>query len=181
MPSGLTPDDVDELLHELARRLSDRGTAATIRVVGGAALAVRNYRTTTTFDVDAVFDPKEQVLAVAAELAGERNLPPDWLNSDAGAYIPFVGPQAWVQLFRDGDVRVYTASAKLLLGMKLKANRGRRDADDIKTLLAVCRVRTVEQAQRIYEHYHPQEVLSPAVTARIQTYLKLKTDPSGSI
>ena len=172
MPSGLTPADVDELLHELARRLSDRGTAATIRVVGGAALAVRSYRTTTTFDVDAVFDSEEQVLAVAAELAGERNLPADWLNSDAKAYIPFVGPQAWVQLFRDGNVQVFTASAKVLLAMKLKANRGRRDADDIRTLLSFCRVRTVEQAQQIYETFHPQEVLSPAVTARIRAYLE---------
>ena len=55
--------------------------------------------------------------------------------------------------------------------MKLKANRGRRDAEDIQRLLTVCRVKTVEQAQQIYEAYHPQEVLSGAVKARIEAYV----------
>jgi hypothetical protein len=53
--------------------------------------------------------------------------------------------------------------------MKLKANRGRRDAEDVARLLAVCKVTTVEQAQQIYESYQPQEVLPGEVTARIET------------
>jgi hypothetical protein len=92
MAAGMAADEIAELLHELARRLNDRGTTATIRVVGGAALVAREYRTTTTFDMDAIFQPEDAVLEVAAELANERGLPFDWLNSDAKAYLPFVAP-----------------------------------------------------------------------------------------
>ena len=171
MAAGMSPQDIEELLHELARRLNARGDAATIRVVGGAALAARNYRTSATFDIDAVFQPEGPVLDVAAEIAAERNLPPNWLNSDAKAYIPFVAPNHWLKLFRDGDVTVSTAPAKMLLAMKLKANRGRRDAEDIERLLTICRIRNVEQAQQLYEKYHPQELLSETVIARIEAYL----------
>jgi transposase len=73
----------------------------------------------------------------------ERGLPPGWLNSDAKAYIPLVAPGHWRHLFRDGGVTVSTAPARMLLAMKLKANRGRRDAEDIARLLAVCKVKTV--------------------------------------
>ncbi len=94
MGAGMSAEQIAELLHELARRLNDRGTGAPIRVVGGAALVAREYRTTTTFDIDAIFQPEDAVLEVAAELANERGLPPNWLNSDADAYIPFVAPGA---------------------------------------------------------------------------------------
>jgi hypothetical protein len=39
-------------------------------------------------DIDAIFQPEAAVMEVAAELAGERNLPPDWLNSDAKGLHP---------------------------------------------------------------------------------------------
>jgi hypothetical protein len=171
MAAGMSPEDIEGLLRELARRLSARGATASIRLVGGAALVARSYRTTATFDVDAVFHPEKLVLEVAAEMAAERNLPPDWLNSDAKAYIPFIDPTDWVELFRDGDVTVSTAPAKMLLAMKLKANRGRRDAEDIERLLAVCRIRSVDEAQQLYERYHAQEVLSDSVVVRIEAYL----------
>ena len=171
MAAGLSPEDIEELLHELAVRLSARGVKAAIRLVGGAALATRGYRQTMTFDVDAVFHPVGPVLEAAAEIAAERNLPPNWLNNDAMAYVPFIDPNEWVELFHDGDVTVSTAPAKMLLAMKLKANRGRRDADDIKRPLAICHISSVEQAQQVYERYHAQQDLSAAAVARIERYL----------
>jgi hypothetical protein len=99
MAAGMAADEITELRHELARRLNERGISSTIRVVGGAALVARDYRTTTTFDIDAVFQPEDAVLEVAAEIAAERNLPSDWLNSDAKAYVPFVAPGQWRHLF----------------------------------------------------------------------------------
>jgi hypothetical protein len=171
MAAGLSPEDIHGLLHELATRLNARGVKAAIRLVGGAALATRGYRQTMTFDVDAVFHPEGPVLEAAAQMAAERNLPPDWLNNDAMAYVPFINPNEWVELFHDGDVTVSTAPAKMLLAMKLKSNRGRRDADDIGRLLAICRINSVEQAQQVYESYHTQEELSAAAVARIEAYL----------
>jgi hypothetical protein len=56
--------------------------------------------------------------------------------------------------------------------MKLAANRGRRDSSDIEFLLARCGVRSVQDAQDIYESYHAQDVLTPAAEARIRHWLE---------
>jgi Nucleotidyltransferase of unknown function (DUF6036) len=160
-----------ELLHELAARLHTRGISAGIHLVGGAALAIAYYDRRATFVIDAVFSPRKQVLDVVAELAAERNLPPDWLNNNAKGYVPFVGPEAWVEVFSEGEVTVSVGRPEMLLAMKLAANRGRRDGDDIAALLDICEITSVDQAQEVYETYQAQGVLSAAATARIEAHL----------
>lgn len=59
----------------------------------------------------------------------------------------------------------------MLLAMKLRANRGRRDSDDIAALLDICDIASVDQAQELYETYHSQAVLSAAAVARIEAHL----------
>ena len=66
---------------------------------------------------------------------------------------------------------VQIASAELLLAMKLCANRGIRDTDDIGFLFAHCRIESVEEAQEIYERYHAQDVLTDSAAARVQAWL----------
>jgi hypothetical protein len=175
MAAAMSREVVLELLHELAARLRTRGISAGIRLVGGAALAIAYYDRRATFDIDAVFSPTQPVLDVVAELAAERNLPADWLNNKATGYVPFVGSEAWVEVFSDGEVSVSVGRPEMLLAMKLAANRGRRDSDDIAALLDICKVSSVDQAQQVYETYHAQGVLSSAATARIQAHLATRT------
>jgi hypothetical protein len=59
----------------------------------------------------------------------------------------------------------------MLLAMKLRANRGRRDTDDIEYLLGRCAVNSVQDAQEIYERYHAQDVLTDSAVTRVQTWL----------
>jgi len=167
----MSREAVLELLHDLAARLRARDVSVGIRLVGGAALAIAYYDRRATFDIDAVFSPVEPVLEVVAEIAAEQNLPSDWLNSNAMGYVPFVGPEAWVEVFADGDVTVSVARPEMLLAMKLAANRGRRDNDDIAALLEICEITSVEQAQAVYESYHAQGVLSRTAVARIEAHL----------
>jgi hypothetical protein len=173
----MSRDVVLELLHELAARLRARGVSAGIRLVGGAALAIAYYDRRATFDIDAEFSPAEPVLRVVAELAAERNLPPDWLNNNARAYIPFVGADEWVEVFSDGAVTVSVARAHMLLAMKLAANRGRRDNDDIAALLDICGITSVDQAQEVYEAYHAQGVVPDTAVARIEAHLAARLLP----
>jgi hypothetical protein len=105
----------------------------------------------STADIDAVLLPAAPVRAMAATMAVERDLPADWLNDAAVAYVPLVGLSDWHEIFRVGDVTVSVGSVLMLLAMKLRANRGRRDTDDIEYLLGECGVTSVEDAQEIYE------------------------------
>jgi hypothetical protein len=64
----------------------------------------------------------------------------------------------------------------MLLAMKLLANRGIRDRDDIEFLLSACDVKSLDDAQEIYERYHAQDVISPNATVRVQHWLDQQTD-----
>jgi len=171
MDGNLTPHDVDDLLRELVRRLQQSDLAAGIRVVGGAAIALMNDQRRTTRDIDAALHPADVVKAAAADVALAQGLPVDWLNDAALAYIPPVGADDWIEVVREGSVTISIGSPQMLLAMKLYANRGRRDADDIDYLLGVCGVTTVQDAQEIYERYHSQDVLTDAAVARIEHWL----------
>ena len=171
MDGNLTPRDVDALLRELARRLHESGTTAGIRIVGGAAIALMNDQRGTTRDIDAALHPADVVKAGAADIARAHGLPLDWLNDAALAYIPPVGAEDWIDVVREGNVTISIGSPQMLLAMKLYANRGRRDADDIDYLLEVCGVTTVKEAQEIYERYHAQDVLTDAAVTRIEYWL----------
>jgi hypothetical protein len=171
MDGNLTPHDVDTLLRELARRLQQSEATAGIRIVGGAALALMNDQRRTTRDIDAALHPADVIKAVAADIAQAHGLPPNWLNDAALAYIPPVGPEDWIDVVREGSVTIAIGSPQMLLAMKLYANRGRRDADDIDYLLGVCGVTTVQEAQEIYERYHAQDVLTDQAVARIEHWL----------
>jgi len=171
MAALLSHDEVEMLLRELAGRLHTDGVTAGIRSVGGAAIALMNADRRSTADIDAVLLPAAPVRAVAATMAVERDLPADWLNDAAMAYVPLVGLDDWHEIFRVGDVTVSVGSVQMLLAMKLRANRGRRDTDDIEYLLGRCDVNSVRDAQEIYERYHAHDVLTDSAVARVQTWL----------
>jgi len=176
MAETMTPGEVRVLLEELAARLDDAGITAGIRVVGGAAISILDQGRRSTSDVDAVIVPAGAAADIVAELAMERGLPADWLNEAALAYVPPVGSDDWVEVFRRGNVTVSIGSVQMLLAMKLLANRGVRDSDDIDFLLEACGVRSLSDAQEIYEAYHAQDVLSPSATARVEHWLARRTN-----
>ncbi len=102
-----------------------------------------------------------QVRSLLEELARRLDL----------AYIPLVGNEDWIEIYRSGQVSISIGSPQMLLAMKLFANRGIRDNDDIEFLLSACEIKSVQDAQDIYERYHAQETLSDSAIARIEHWL----------
>lgn len=175
MTPTLGPELIRQLLEELARRADAAGIMAGIRVVGGAAVSFHDPHRRLTADVDAFILPSGALDQITDELASEHELPMDWINSGALAFLPPVGLEDWHPVITCGSVTVSIASPELLLAMKLYANRGTRDSEDIAVLLRVCNVTSVEHAQDIYERYHAQDVLTPSAEARVRAWI----DSSG--
>jgi len=127
-----TLEDTTELLNELDTRLRQRGIAASIFVVGGAAIAAnRTRRTRITEDVDAL-TRHTVVLDEANELARERGLPEDWLNPNAGMWMPPL-PAGVLDQPAEPGLRVTYADEGFLLATKLIAQRT-KDAEDVVAL-----------------------------------------------
>jgi hypothetical protein len=125
-----------------------------------------------TRDIDAALvHDVGQIREVASQMAQEFDLPTDWLNDNALAFVPIVGEQQWNDLIEIGEVRVQIAAPRMLLAMKLKASRGQRDADDIDFLLERCEIESMHDAAALYEHYYPQEVLPERAVARVEHWL----------
>ncbi|MEZ5117187.1 MAG: DUF6036 family nucleotidyltransferase [Candidatus Nanopelagicales bacterium] len=172
MAGTLDRAQIRTLLAERAARMAAAHLSGGVRVVGGAAIALMSSDRRATADIDAQLLPAEGVRTIAAQMADEYGLGPDWVNEAAAMYVPPVGSEDWIPLMRMGDVVVSLGSAPMLLAMKLSANRGRRDAADIDFLLDACNVTSVEEAQSIYERYHAQDVLPESAQARVRAWLR---------
>ena len=169
--SGFEAAQIRELLVDLATRADSDGLTGAIRVVGGSAIALMNADRRATHDIDVVLAPADPLLDIAHDMARQRGLRPDWLNEAVKGFVPPVGADDWVEVDRVGDVSVSLGSPQMLLAMKLYANRGVRDTEDIEYLLGVCEITSLSQAQELYERYHVQDVITDSAALRIQEWL----------
>lgn len=130
-------DDFDrnaiaDLLQALHLELEHRGIRASVYIVGGAAMVLREISgDRRTADVDALMVPEEEVRAASRSVAMARGLRADWLNANVRPYVPLVPSMA--PPARPG-LRVVLAEDDQLLAMKIVAARGERDMRDIVPL-----------------------------------------------
>lgn len=123
--------EIERLLGLLDGRLQKRGVAASVYVVGGAAIAVTVYDTRRTLDIDALVSD-HAVLEEARLLAESEGIPPTWLNENAKPWVPPRPADATVVPKRRG-LTIHWAPAEHLLAMKLVAMRP-QDTPDIVAL-----------------------------------------------
>lgn len=161
-------EDILSALTELVSALVARGNSNRIRIVGGAAIAIQFGRFATTSDVDALYRSDPVIEEVAREIAASRGWPDSWLNDDVkmwASHFDTLGD--WTQIHVEGDVTVSVASARLLLAMKLRAGRGRRDAPDIAILLEECDIGSVVEAVDLFDAYYPEDEIAPPAMAQL--------------
>jgi len=174
--------EAERLLAELARRLAAEGVDVRIHVLGGAAvmLTSRPDRVATA-DVDSWIncgardDVRSAVLDAAAAIARETpGLGDDWLNEDARLFLPLsIGGAAeeWRPLIRVGGVEIVIAPPEVLLVMKLRAGRGRRDLPDAAVLIRECGLSSVAEVEALYERHFPYDDMSDRSRAWLASYL----------
>lgn len=160
MADALDRDDIITGLRELVGELHAAGEVAGIRLVGGAALAIRYFDRRTTGDLDSLHvqpGSDEAVLAAASRVGDRRGWSAGWFNFavEHADSVPTLGRRAveWETMYDHDGVVVQVASKDALLAMKLRANRPGRDVNDIRQLLALCGVTTLEDAESHYEDF----------------------------
>jgi hypothetical protein len=117
--------EISDLLEDLLRRCTEHDISADVYLIGGAALTIQLGRPHATPDFDVLLNPKDEILAVAGEMAKEMDLDPDWVNSRTFAFLGGMDTDLDVeakQLPIEGH-RVRVASPRYLLAMKLAAGR----------------------------------------------------------
>ncbi|MGO4248359.1 hypothetical protein AB4Y87_14190 [Paenarthrobacter sp. RAF54_2] len=84
----LNAEQIRALLRELGRRLHAKGVHGDIKLVGGAALVLQGIGNRPTADINASYADKAAVDALVDDMAAEYDLAPEWLNSNAAAFVP---------------------------------------------------------------------------------------------
>lgn len=170
--TDLTRDDMIDGLRDLVRELHARGERGGVSIVGGAAMLLRYYgERRVTPDIDAKLHPAGPALEIAAQIARRRGWDDDWLNAKAATFIPIAIAVDWEPLYDDDDVSVWVISPEALLAMKIRASRPTRDDADIAVLLALTGIRSVDEAEALYERYYPGELPKDAAYVMLEDIL----------
>lgn len=146
----LTREELLRLLAEVGELLVAQRLEGQLYVVGGAAMALVFDARRITRDIDVAAPGDQAALwSAVAEVADRHFLPPDWVNTNATAFMTNEPDDAATELTLPG-LRVTVASAQHLIAMKLRALRD-RDLTDLDTLFRIVGVRTPEQAAAIHD------------------------------
>lgn len=177
MATSLNREDIVGGLGELISELRASEQVAGIRLVGGAALALCYFERGTTQDLDSlhIHPGSDDAVAAAAAVVAERHgWDPGWVNfgvEQTGAVPAFGRSVEWVTIYDHDEIVIQVAAKEALLAMKLRANRPGRDTNDIRQLLSLCDIRTLEDAGALYEDYYPGDALTDRAVTMVRNII----------
>jgi hypothetical protein len=165
-------------LGELAR---EKQIELTLTIYGGTVMMLAYDARPGTKDIDGIFRPREEIIPLIRQVAGELNLDRDWLNDDVkvwvgeneqGSLIPFKELSELAP-----GIFVRRPSAKYMLALKARAARlplpGQQgDYDDLVYLLRHTRTTTIEAIDELIEKHFLGDCLSERNRLVVEAALK---------
>lgn len=165
----LTREIILTALRHLSDRLQDKGVIGEINILGGTAMMLAFQARQSTKDVDAIFAPVDVVREAARLVAGELDLPVDWLNDAVKGFASERPRFQKVEGLDFPNLRVQTPVPEYLLAMKVMAARvgfsgERGDGGDILFLIELLKLKNSEEVLNIVqEYYDPAKILPRSV------------------
>lgn len=167
---------IERLLTELCKFISQLGIEGSIQIVGGAAMSLNyNSERYATGDIDAIFPEDPRINEFIKNISTRENISEKWINSQFLQYLPFDTSDSWVKVLEVNQINVWVANPRLLLAMKLKADRGIRDRQDIELLLQICEVSSYEDVEDIFEIHNDQSVMKPRTQTFVREWIELNS------
>jgi len=161
----LSRDTILAAFNNLSVELGMEGVTGELNVIGGTAMVLAFDARNATKDVDAVFAPSDAVRSAAAKVAGQLNLPGDWLNDGAKGFLSPAGDFVELAALDFPNLRVLAPTAEYMLAMKVLASRvgaapAHGDARDIAFLIRLLNLEDSAQVMSIVSRYYdPSRIL----------------------
>ena len=156
----MTTQEIEQYLSELSDELNALSVKGEVCLYGGAVMCLVYQARPSTKDVDAIFQPTNQMRAAAERIAQAHGLREDWLND---AVKGFVVEHPQRILFDFPALKVYVPEPDYLLAMKTLAARvDTSDKGDIIFLIELLKLQTADEVFEILEKYYPRQQIKPA-------------------
>lgn len=165
----LTREKIMNALTRLGEELNNESKRGEILLTGGAAMCLVHSARDMTKDIDALYEPKEEINRLVKKIADQEGLPEYWLND---AVKGFVTESAPVEEFMDlVGLKITVVAPEYLLSMKLMSARfGEMDADDVFFLMNKLNLKTEDDVYDILTRYYPENLIMPKTMYMIQEY-----------
>lgn len=154
--------EIEAYLIELGAELERRGLVRTVIVVGGAYVAYRGIRSSTT-DVDTLYELDDVLRDVVAAVGERHGLEQDWLNDRAQPWRPVTfDPATCNPLLDAGGLQVLAPPPDVVVLMKISVGgRTPNDALDLRALWPATRFTYPDEAVAAFYAAYPHEEPDP--------------------
>lgn len=148
----LKKKDILKYFEEINRRLESEGRHGEILIAGGSALTLVYNARQSTYDIDAIFEPKEDMRKIIQDIANSYDLSDDWLNDGVKGFITEnMNSSVFLNY---SNLTVSSLDAECLLAMKLTSARTlSKDMDDSIFLMKTLNVQSEDELFSIIEKY----------------------------
>ena len=152
MKRKLSKEDILKYLEIINSKLAQRGKSGEIIICGGAALTLIYEARLSTHDIDAMFQPKEDMKEILDEIMRENNLNSQWLNDDVTMFTKEFKNLTSSEYISFSNLTVSIFDAESLLVMKLvSARENTYDLKDSVTLMKYLKINDIEQVYSLLE------------------------------
>ncbi|MCK5801488.1 MAG: hypothetical protein KAI66_01585 [Lentisphaeria bacterium] len=166
----LTIDRIKELFSALDQELGKQGVIGEVGICGGAVMCLVFQARRATKDVDAIFEPTQEIRVAAKAVSARFDVPEDWLNDAAKAFFHTDPPREDVLSFP--NLRVWAPTARYMLAMKcISARFDSHDLEDTKFLVEYLQLRSPTDVFQIIESYYPKHLIPPKTQFLIEEIL----------
>lgn len=150
---NMTPADVYQMLEKLNLELKQEGVSAHMVMAGGAVMTTSYGSRLTTQDIDAVFEPTEEIRRATHRIADEIGVEQDWLNDGVKGFIN-PATMGTEPLFSFSNLIVEQLDAESMLCLKLTSARFDEEKDmvDAIVLMKHLGLSSVDEAFSIVEN-----------------------------
>ena len=171
---------LDRMLTEIGEEFALRKEWVEIAIYGGAALLLHFSDRDSTRDIDyvAISGNDSEIKSVATMVGARHGMEPEWFNDAVRISIHERREEPLHSIYprfaTEGGMRVFAASPRYILAMKLNIMRSSlesHDVEDIWNLLGHCEMKTFEEAEKLVKEFFPDIELSQRNKAILQDVL----------
>ncbi len=161
MITVLTREQIEQYLAEMNSELAAKNLSGEIILCGGAVMTLVYDARQSTKDIDALFEPTQELRQIATEIAERHELEDDWFNDAAKAFID-TSRMSFESVMKMDALQVLRPNDEGMLAMKLaSAREDSKDADDAVFLIRRLGIEDEDELLNIMERNIPKQRLTP--------------------